>query len=118
MNNNDILSVATNAINTVTSTANTQLVWTTVCVAIVTVLTAFFSIWLSHKFKQEKQKIAKDAVDEILKEISNNDNMREKLINIMLNNKEFIQKLDESVDIHTRDKVDFFYDKSKNKELK
>lgn len=108
LSNGDVISLASSYI----SFANTLIV---VVVFIATILIALVTIGLTIYYNRDKKKLIKEATQDILDKIADNEQMRNDFISKILENKNFKQEFEAMVDIHVSDKMDRLADENQEK---
>ena len=110
-----LLSVADrtlNAANAATSAINTYLVLSGIIIAFVAFVSALVSIWLSQNFKKEKKHLLEEAKNNLLGNIAKDDNIRNALINKILDDDLLLKKIislnefREQLDVCVADHID------------
>lgn len=81
------------------SIANTFLVWGALLIAVTTI---FITIYYNRK----KQRAIKEAINEVLQKLGNDEQLRTELINKMFEDDEFKKDFRKFIDISVNDKID------------
>lgn len=104
LSNGDVISLASSYI----SFANTLIV---VVVFIATILIALATFY----YNRDKKELIKEATQDILDKIADNEQMRNDFINKILENKKFKKEFEAMVDMHVSDKMDRLADENQEK---
>lgn len=90
----------------VISMMSTYLTYTTILIGVVTLILAAMTIWITIRSNRDGKRLIQESANNFLDKISEDENLRNDLINKILANKNFAQEFEKMVDIHISDKID------------